>query len=518
MGRGTTIEERVTPGPRSQVIARTVSKLMPKVQTEPEELIFYIPHGGSGANIGLLNPETTIPGVELPSIQLGSPFNRRCFPIQIPSMRAGFCKAVARRAIYSGEIYTVEEWVEVLRRDGVGYKQKGKGKDEVCPLGEATFRALWNQLAYQWMMPLISRAEADGRVGFGLARNRQQVEDNVASRHSRADRMTEKREVLLKVAEAKKGYFAGDRSFSVGSKWDEDRVRLIVRTLQEQTLTNSQIAFTLATGELLRDRGEITLEEEGRHEDAAMVKRLEDAPVRDLLGELRLEGLPICGGNAGCWMAETSQELLDYLGRQETVKDGDKQVQIWTGLQGRINAIHDHAKLSHNAGILVYPQNAAELGARSKVYGNQPRTPIKLSAAANRQHQKALDAEQRRREQEDDEGFQLDQDQTRGWLKKTYGSDAWQAILNLKADRKIGVGNVRPITSDEKDLRRRVKQARKFVDKGVRSKAVYAAPWTKPVDAKPVKVRGPKVASAAAVAGSAAARQETAIEAPPWTT
>lgn len=496
------------------------SAVVPRLRVRQERgEIFYVPAAGAGENVGLLRPETTIPGLQIPTLEAGAPINRRCYPVLLPQhVPAAFSRAVAHRAVYLGEIHSVEEWIQVLQADGVGHHRKGR--NQVDPYGDATFRALWNQLGYQWLMPLSARAHDGQTQGLGLARTREQIEDDEASLRRRADRMTEKHAVLSALAESGRPLKPAEGNYTLKGSWQPDakRIEMVLGALSQQTLTNSQIAFTLATGDLPASREEDALIEflspGGRERELARMKRLQGAPIRELLGDLRLQGIAICGGSSGVWIPSDVAELRDYLGHEETLGSGARQVKLWTGLQGRINAVLDNANRKRQAGIFWFPRNQAELGSRSQLYGSVPRQSLKLSPALNRQHQRALQAELRRREQADDESFQLDQEQTRGWLAKTYNSPGWQQLRQHDDEVAISGGKSR-LTREQRLLKVKVKHARRFLERGYRASGTsYAAPWTQQEQAGPVKQRAVTSISAAVLAKNTA--KPTATEQVPW--
>lgn len=479
-------------------------------------LIFSAPPNHDGPNVNLLAAETLIPNLRTPRITVPSA-NRQGFIAEIPSDgREGFVRSVLVRAYYRGEIHTALEWCDVLAADGVGHKDQATGT--VQPISETTFRAEWRELAEQTYIPLISRAEADWKLGFGVARTREQIRQHEVQLRGRAAAMQLQLDQGFEILGANDGWFSGNHEVKVsGKRWGgEDRVALVIGELSKRIHTNGEIALLLATGESIKQREGRSLRAEGsepgviyenRESELARYETLCGSLVREFIAELRLAGVALCGNSQGYWIATDQDEYRDWLGHPHRIKDGSEEIVMHTGLWGRIEAVLEHADRLPMVMKLWFARNNQERQEALGFIAGAPKA-FPLSARSQERKRLRLKAGQVRRQEAAHEEASEWLEQAREHTQSKW--DQYQESSRRIEDFRIAPNPANRPTSRDHQIVRQYENARKVLQmKYPKKQTIKAgqtpAPWEQtPEQLGSVKIRGVKTASAASLASGGA--------------
>ena len=278
-------------------------------------VVVYLPQfvDDAGNNACFLKAGATSVGLTVPAADIG---NESAYPVCLPgdSQLRKFIVAIWPH-LASGEVHNVEDWRELLRSEGIGYKRKG----EVQPYGDYTTRRFVREAQLRVWLPIVSKAgdeqdndvdDDDTAVGIGLARSRQQVDDEAKRLRGRVTLMHEAAEGITKTLKAADGYFTEQRRerSPVRGLTAEQQELLIAELSGGIPRTNEQLAMVLATNEPFTDLAGRELSSE----QSEAKERVRGYRVRCFIHDLRWQGVPICANGTGYWIAADADEAREY--------------------------------------------------------------------------------------------------------------------------------------------------------------------------------------------------------------
>lgn len=523
MGRGANTD---TATGRGRFSTRAAAPSAPSKQ-----IINYLPNYGADprdenrGNYGFIERLTTADGRRLPGITVGGQeFYAVPVPVD-PKLRA-FLKGLVPR-LQAGEVHRIDEWCQLLQEAGVGYKKKGSKEGK--PLGEATARLRWRELAYQSRLPLISMAtgaddldvddDESPSQGFGLARNREEVRKSSASLRRRAAKMRE-------VAEA------GRQAVAKGT--DEAAIRLPGLTEDQQAAffyaletrphTNAELAVVLASAAQLTETEGAPLPPEQRRQ----FEQLSGSRIRLIIHNARLLGYKVCADHSGYWRADSDPEMLAYCDRLEARAELVEKRAAWTDENGAFN----------------FPETKAEAEEIQRIVrsqfvvrdGGQLSQDLRLASPEYLASETAAADARSAQDERDEEAMTFIKGQANAFLERTVHTPEYQLAkkkldyLDSFAGTGIAPGNDVPRpTRHERELVKAVQDAKsaRKIRKPSRlpqaRKGSTPRPWQRPAPGEGSRSKGNKQEPRSASAAEILARGEQgkgasaeAIPAVPW--